>query len=223
MQHAQRAQPLNRPPLPRPTVQEARALESKQRQLQAALDRAQREGRALNGQQERVVALGTQLVEAQVCACAAAQWPACWRAVVGRRGRQLADSGAIDRVHGHGAGCARQSALPNLCLAVVVSPPCNAAHHCSHCRRRLRRHGPRWPPPAAAARCWRRLGQRPRSRLGLSRWVVQLMWAGTWLAASYRSCQAAVPTCSSRGSYLCLSSSQHNRSGCSQAAVSACP
>jgi len=49
-----------------PPTQEARALESKQRQLQAALDRAQREGRALNGQQERVAALGVQLAEAQV-------------------------------------------------------------------------------------------------------------------------------------------------------------
>ncbi len=63
------AQPGSLPfsPLPSmPPMQEARALESKQRQLQAALDRAQREGRALNGQQERVAALGVQLAEAQV-------------------------------------------------------------------------------------------------------------------------------------------------------------
>lgn len=56
-------------PLPShaPCPQEARALEGKQRQLEAALKRAQLEGRALGGQQERVAALGAQLAEAQVC------------------------------------------------------------------------------------------------------------------------------------------------------------
>ena len=73
-------QPTHPPPVLclLPCPQEARALEGKQRQLEAALKRAQREGRALGGQQERVAALGVQLAEAQVRTALHA-W-CCWHA-----------------------------------------------------------------------------------------------------------------------------------------------
>ena len=52
-------------------MQESQALQTKQRQLQAALASAQKEGRAAAGQQERIAALEAEVTQAQASAAAA--------------------------------------------------------------------------------------------------------------------------------------------------------